>query len=631
MANEKIKLSIGGEYTAKDAFNQMNGDVKSAQKEAKDFTQSFGGGISKIAGMVDGELNTSLSKFSDVLRGLGSGGLFGLVSVAATTAIGFVVQKFKEAQEAAVKFAEICKTEIVDAINKATGKFKDVSTEIANAKADANEMLNVLNGATATSANAQVHALHIQTLQKITDDMTQAAKNAILADEAYQAAIIKGTAAVEQAEATTKAAKNTVELMTQKREAAETALVEVQNKRKELENQMADYGRGWLAEKQKIEENIAKNEWAYNEGLYDQATYLKYNKDLKVQLSKVEEEHKDELAKLNEVKKIEADATAAVEAAKREEESATRAVTLAQQKEVETKNTYAQAEADVTEKLRQAEALLDKENIAKQKKIEEEELARYEAQERLDILEASNRAERTSLALNIDKNYLLNMFKDYLADGLDKQEAYNKITERINEIMDGRTKIEEVCAKYGIESAELQGLFNESMYNGNSVTETYAALQEKLNDTLKKRNDAEESAVDAASDSTSTGKDKKRGMLVHVDVGNLASGIEKGTKDNRSAYQKMKDDIKAEQKASKEELKKIKGESVHMIEFMKGRMPEAQAQKYKEYLAATYKPETLNKAGQTIISSQLINSKEQKEQTTKLSELVTIAKNLGLK
>ena len=91
MANEKIKLSIGGEYTAKDAFNQMNGDVKSAQKEAKDFTQSFGGGISKIAGMVDGELNTSLSKFSDVLRGLGSGGLFGLVSVAATTAIGFVV------------------------------------------------------------------------------------------------------------------------------------------------------------------------------------------------------------------------------------------------------------------------------------------------------------------------------------------------------------------------------------------------------------------------------------------------------------------------------------------------------------------------------------------------------------
>lgn len=75
----------------------MNSDVKNSQKEAKDFTQAFGGGISKIAGMVDGELNTSLSKFSDVLRGLGQGGLFGLVSVAATTAIGYVVTKFKEA------------------------------------------------------------------------------------------------------------------------------------------------------------------------------------------------------------------------------------------------------------------------------------------------------------------------------------------------------------------------------------------------------------------------------------------------------------------------------------------------------------------------------------------------------
>ncbi len=360
---------------------------------------------------------------------------------------------------------------------------------------------------------------------------------------------------------------------------------------------MADYGRGWLAEKQKIEENIAKNEYAYNEGLYDQATYLKYNKDLKLQLAAVEEEHKDELAKLNEVKKIETDATLAVEAAKREEESATRAVTLAQQKEVETKNSYAAAEADVTEKLRQAEALLEKENAAKQKKIEQEELARYEAQERLDILEASNKAERTSLALNIDKNYLLNMFKDYLADGLDKQEAYNKITERINEILAGRQQIEEVCAKYGIESAELQALFNESMYNGNTVTETYAELQKKLNDTLQKRNDAEEDAITETNDTSSSKSNKKNGMLVRVDVSSLANGIQQGTKDNRNAYQKMKDDIKAKQEESKQELKKIKDESVHMIDYMKGRMPKEQAEQYKSYLAATYKPETLNKAG----------------------------------
>jgi hypothetical protein len=179
---------------------------------------------------------------------------------------------------------------------------------------------------------------------------------------------------------------------------------------------------------------------------------------------------------------------------------------------------------------------LDKENAAKQKKIQEEELAILEAQERLDLMEATNKAERTSLALNIDKNYLLEMFKDYLADGLTKQEAYNQITERINEIMDGRTKIEEVCAKYGIESAELQALFNESMYNGNTVTETYATLQEKLNETLQKRNEAEKNATDAVGNTSTKGKEKMRGMLVSVDVSSLASGIQKGTLDNRSAY-----------------------------------------------------------------------------------------------
>lgn len=43
--------------------------------------------------------------------------------------------------------------------------------------------------------------------------MSEAGKNAILANEAYQAAIIKNTAAIEQAEATTKAANDTVALM----------------------------------------------------------------------------------------------------------------------------------------------------------------------------------------------------------------------------------------------------------------------------------------------------------------------------------------------------------------------------------------------------------------------------------
>lgn len=141
MAEERITLNIGGEYSAKEAFTQVNSDVKDVQKSAKDMTQSFSNGLNNVAGMLDGQVADSVKGFSSLLRGLGSGGVFGLVTAAATAALGFIITKFNEAKEAAAKFSEICRTELVDAMTAASTKFKDVSTDIANAKADANSML----------------------------------------------------------------------------------------------------------------------------------------------------------------------------------------------------------------------------------------------------------------------------------------------------------------------------------------------------------------------------------------------------------------------------------------------------------------------------------------------------------
>ena len=135
------------------------------------------------------------------------------MTAAATAALGFIITKFNEAKEAAAKFADICRTEIVDGMKSITSGFKDVSTDIANAKSEAKDMLAVLNGAIASEARTKVQELHIQTLQQITDGMSEAGKNAILANEAYQAAIIKNTAAIEQAEAANKQATDNVSLM----------------------------------------------------------------------------------------------------------------------------------------------------------------------------------------------------------------------------------------------------------------------------------------------------------------------------------------------------------------------------------------------------------------------------------
>lgn len=281
---------------------------------------------------------------------------------------------------------------------------------------------------------------------------------------------------------------------------------------------MLDYGRGWFAEYQGVQERLKQNEENFANGLYDQAAFLKYNKDLKLQLAAIEEEHKNELTQYNGVLQMVKEATANVDAAKREEEAATRAVTIAQQNETNIRTQCATAYAEAEQKQKEANELLEQENSQKRAKIEQEELERASAQERLDLLEASAKAERTSLALNIDKNYMLEMFKELLGEGLTKQEAYNQITERINEIMNGRQQIEAVCAQNGIESAELMELFNESMYNGKTVTETYAELQKKLNDTIDGRIDAEEDAISGSKSKN----DKYKGISISVSASSVA-------------------------------------------------------------------------------------------------------------
>ena len=162
-------------------------------------------------------------------------------------------------------------------------------------------------------------------------------------------------------------------------------MLEIQNQKTELETQMLDYGRGWFAEYQSIQERLKQNEENYANGLYDQATYLQFNKELKLQLAAMEEEHKNELTQYNGVLKLVMEATTNVDVAKREEEAATRAVTIAQQNETNIRTQCADAYAEAEQKQKEANALLEKENEQKRAKIEQEELEKLSAQERLDI------------------------------------------------------------------------------------------------------------------------------------------------------------------------------------------------------------------------------------------------------
>ena len=235
MADHKIQLNIGGKYTLKQQWDQSISDIKRGQNGFKDFADTAKKTISTIAGEFGGSLNGTIKITTGLLNDLVRGGIWGMLGAAANACFQLIGEQIEAARKKAESFAKICREEIVDAISGTMGKFGELSKNMAQAKADGAEMLAVLNGDVAKSTQAKLHQLHIDTLQQMTDNMTAAGKAVVEANEAYEAAIIKGEAAIQMAENATKTATENLDRARQKREAAETTLAEVTEQRVQLE------------------------------------------------------------------------------------------------------------------------------------------------------------------------------------------------------------------------------------------------------------------------------------------------------------------------------------------------------------------------------------------------------------
>lgn len=257
------------------------------------------------------------------------GGIWGAMSAIANTTISFIAEKFRKAKEEAQKFADLCRSETVQAMKALGVNLGNISKQIDADTTKAKDMLAVLNGEVASNAQMKVHELNTKALQKITDDMTSATRNAIMATAALEGAEVKAAAIVEQAANTTKNAQSTLTAATQKREAAETALSDAQQQRAEFEQNATAYGNGWLAQYRELQTRASQStEQLMANGLaLEQA--LAFRKSAALALAKFEEEHKNEVAALNEVTKLETAAKEALTTAKRNEESASNALAIA--------------------------------------------------------------------------------------------------------------------------------------------------------------------------------------------------------------------------------------------------------------------------------------------------------------
>jgi hypothetical protein len=468
----------------------------------------------------------------------------------------------------------------------------------------------------------KVHELHIATLQRITDDMSAAAVQVVKADEAYAAARIRGEAALTAAQLETSAAESKVVEAQQRRSVAEEALAEVVAKKAEAQRNLeSEDGYAKYISAQMLLASVMEQRAA---GVELSDLIEESSREAAIYVAEWKQQHGASLEALTKAEQAEAAASAEITAIKAELERAENAVAQASTKEEVVKSQYAATLADLSKQTERASAALAKENEARAKKLEQEELARLSADERLQISEATARIERVCQARLVDKAHFLDLYNGLHEEGLTNEEAYNVMQSRLNEILRGRDEIEQYCADLGMEHAEIIEHYNQCMYNGMTQTEAYASTMEKLNAAIEKRTEAEKDAADGAGGGSGgkAGQGSSKGKPIYVSLSSsISSEIDKVGGKTWSETQK-------EARAMN---KQMRVDAFPLYKAMKGQMPKEQQEQFEQYLMSKYTPDQVKKVWEYAQSAQLIDKNDRKKQTRYLEAMVEAMKKQGLK
>lgn len=323
MANNTVEFRIGSKYDG-EGFKQANDAIKKNRQEITSSTKGLGE-LANAFKQISPEAATAISGVQKFGQAFVTGGIVGgLISAAfmgINEAVSFGIKKFNEAKEAAEKYAQILKDKVIAAMGESEAKFKTMKTAIEEANAEIKDALALLNGETARQATNQVHKLHIETLQQITDDMSEAGKASLTAQEQLKAQQIRGEAALKVLNDTLEAEKKMRENANKIREESSARLVAAEKSVEEENRRCSKY----LTARNNVLNALEAIEKNYNDGMMSQVSYLQAKKKLNLGLEKIETEYKDDVERLSKVNKAledaKKDAVAAEKAASKSQES----------------------------------------------------------------------------------------------------------------------------------------------------------------------------------------------------------------------------------------------------------------------------------------------------------------------
>ena len=284
----KVKIELGGEYTAGQAFAKAQDDVKRFGRDTKDMGEIATNSLKEIAGNFGG-VGEAAGAAAGVLQGLAKGGIFGVIASLCQTGMGLVIDYFKQAEEEAKKLGEILMNEVAQGFSKLKESVTGVKTEVADAQKDIDALVKTAQGKIDGEVKVETAKLHVETLQKITDGMSEAAKQVILADEQLAAQTIKYAGEVDKLAVERKAVND-----------RQAVLHEAESKALELVAQAESQRASFLENNGTLIEQHSALQGKANESIESllalgmtQQRATKYHNDALMALTKFEEEHKD--------------------------------------------------------------------------------------------------------------------------------------------------------------------------------------------------------------------------------------------------------------------------------------------------------------------------------------------------
>lgn len=572
MADERIQLTLSSKADVS-AITKAQTATKDFGRASKDAIGGVSTAVSQLTAKFNNEFTVAVGGGINILNELIKGGLWGVLGAVANQAIGFIIKKFKEAEDRAKAFADILRAEVVEGMAAVGTKVADLKAAISSADKDLDAFIKNSNGQISAQAKYEVARLHVEALQQVTDGMTESAKKVVEANEAYRAGMINADAAVASAAAEYKAISD------RKYELEGQVAAATENLRLATEKQ-AEYAETYskrLGEHSMLQYRASRTvEEMVAEGKSETAA-IKEQMKWKLELAKFEKENASLLDGRKKVDEGVKAASAALKDAQDRQTETSRRLSDAGDRLELAKVTRTGSELELSAKLKQAQAAVDAERAASEQAAE---------------------AEFARIAAGLAEEHII-----------------------------------EVCTKARVDQQYYLELFNDAMEAGLTEEEAYVELQKELNEELEARTEAEKKATEEAK-KVAEGKGEKpashASMTVSLDAGassDIGDQVEK-----KGGFKNWQRQLRQQMREGRDEKNNMKIDQAKMTRALKGEMPAEEARQWMEYAKRRYTPDQMKELGKLAMNKELLSKSEQQKQLKWIQQMATeISKSLQVR